>query len=146
MWKVYRRRGYVGIRSDDVYAVVDPSEVPEDVIDVDFVILTEKPKSTKVIEDILRSSKATLVGTSKNVKKYSVKYYVDEVSKVKGLAPGLWVGLLGGSVVIGVDSEEGYALIVSQPSQTKEAEELGLQIYGEKGKILIKKDIEEEEI
>jgi len=63
MWRVAAKRGYLSIRGEDVYAVVDPSELPEDLIDIDFVILTEKPKNKRVLNEILKSSKATLVGS-----------------------------------------------------------------------------------
>jgi len=146
MWKIRRERGYISVRSEDVYAVIDPTKIPEDVLDIDFVILTSKPRNPKVIDEILRRSKATLVGTPKNVRRYSLAHYTDEVDKLKGLAPGLWVAPLEGKVAVGVDSERGYAVIVSDRSQRPGANELGMKIYGEKGKILVKDEINEEEI
>jgi len=146
MWRIRREKGYISIRNDDIYAVIDPTRVPEDVLDIDFVILTSRPRNPKVIDEILKKSKATLVGTPKSVRRYSLSHYTDEVDKVKGLAPGLWVAPLEGKVAVGVDSERGYAVIVSERSQKLSANELGMKIYGEKGRVLVKDEIEEEEI
>jgi len=145
---VKNERGYISIRSEETYAVVDPTEVPEESIDIDFLILTEKPKRPKVVEEILRRSKATLVGAPKVVKKYSIKHYTDEVEdkKIKGLAPGLWVTRLGSSLVVGVGGEEEYLLLVSDESQHGEAKELGKMIYGNEGKVVTKEKLREEEV
>ena len=146
MWRVSSEKGYLSIKGDEVYVVVDPTSVPEDVIDLDFVILTKRPKNKKVVEEILESSKATLVGSPKSVKPYSSEHYVDEVKRVRGLATGLWVANVKGGIVIGIGDSEDYIIIISSKSQRGEAERLGEEIYGRRGRVVEASNIEYEEV
>ena len=146
MWRVSSEKGYLRIKGDEVYAVVDPTSVPEDAIDLDFVILTKRPKNKRVVEEILESSKAALVGSPKSVRPYSSEHYVDEVKGVRGLATGLWVANVKGGIVIGVGDSDDYIIIISNEGQREEAERLGEEIYGRRGRVVKAANIEYEEV
>ncbi len=146
MWKVRREGGHIVVRGDGIYAIIDPDHLPEDYEDLDFVILTKKPKKQRLVDEILQKSKATLVGTPAVVKKFSKRHYVEEVNKVRGLAPGLWVAPVKGDVVVTVEGLEEHLMLIGNETSREEAERLGLEIYGVKGRIVLRSKLDEEEV
>ncbi len=147
-WKISRKDGYVEIKSEDIRVIVNPIKNVEDVISADFIILTSRPKNLKKIERSLIESGAIIVSKERLGKKIEGKAYVEYVDKHKGLTEGLWVSSTkDNKLMIFVEGDEEYVVLVPDQSSTNEALEISDAIY-EKGpkKVVNLRTLREEDV
>ncbi|ALU12495.1 hypothetical protein EYM_04485 [Ignicoccus islandicus DSM 13165] len=137
-WDVIKTNKGIVIRGDDVTILIDPQGIPEDAIDIDFVILTSRDNyNEKVVEEVLSQSGAALI-TPFNVRRNIMKkYYVDIVDQIKGLTDDVWVYARNRELALFL-YDEGGPLVVTNSIPNDEIDELSNAVYGLKTSKIIR--------
>ena len=113
-WEIERSRNGIRIRGK-MDIIVDPKAVPEDALDVEFVVLTSRSAmNEKVIEELLETSKAPLLAPFAVRRRLAKKYQVDVVEGIKGVSEDVWVLAKDGHMAVFLYTEEGPLVVAGE--------------------------------